>query len=397
MPNNNPYPLSSRVDTHNAGYLSSTTPLSAQRSRVSSLSQSKRSVSISHESNPKSRAATLATTAETAMSDLAPSGAGTSGTATNTNGDRNSTFSSPAPSLRSMTTTLTTVQSTAPPPNTSQQVPSQNHNVSHTHNLSTSTNHPYTPAAIPTHLTPHGHPTTYQTATANNILTDDASILTLASSSKRRRRNSLDTNASIRALAPASMFGGSHESLPLSVLSGHIIHGDSSSLRDASGVLANTSGHTTRPPLGAERASLISASGIAAPALASERNSYIGSRGEKYGDGASIRSGLLGTAGGHQQSSIHGRTDSMTGSIAHSLYKEKDKDRIRDKDSTSGMVTAPTSPINEEGPMTQPQAMSTVLMDRNRGLSRRSSGWDSRVSIEDGMRRSASIHGSLGS
>ena len=403
VPNNNPYPLSSRVDTHNAGYLSSTTPLSAQRSRVSSLSQSKRSVSISHESHPKSRAATLATTAETAMSDLAPSGGGTSGTATNTNGDRNSTFSSPAPSLRSMTTTLTTVQSTAGPLNTSYQTSAQNQNISHTPNLSASTNHTYTPAGLPTHLAPHAHPTTYQTATANNILTDDASILTLASSSKRRRRNSLDTNASIRALAPTSMFGGSQESLPLSVLSGHIIHGDNSSLRDASGVLATTAGHTTRPPLGPERASLISASGITAPALASERNSYIGSRGgDKYGDAASIRSGLLrGETAAAAGPNLHGRTDSMTGSIAHSLNKEKDKEReqrIRDKDSTSGMVTAPTSPISEDGPaVQQPQAMHAVLMDRNRGLSRRSSGWDSRASIEDGRRRSASIHGSLGS
>ncbi|KAK9468229.1 hypothetical protein V1512DRAFT_259028 [Lipomyces arxii] len=48
---------------------------------------------------------------------------------------------------------------------------------------------------------------------------DNASILTLASSSKRRRK-SIDTNASTRALAPESLFGGSRESLPLTVATG---------------------------------------------------------------------------------------------------------------------------------------------------------------------------------
>lgn len=65
------------------------------------------------------------------------------------------------------------------------------------------------------------HPLNYNTATANNLLTDNASIITLASSSKRRRRHSLDTDASVRALAPSSLWGGSRESLPLSVLSGN--------------------------------------------------------------------------------------------------------------------------------------------------------------------------------
>lgn len=184
--------------------------------------------------------------------------------------------------------------------------------------------------AVPAHLAPHGHPTTYHTATANNVLTDDASILTLASSSKRRRRNSVDTNASIKALAPASVFGGSRESLPLSVLSGTVIHpgADTASLRETTGA-----GHA-RSTMNAERASLISASGVTAPALASERNSYIGS---KYGDAASVRSGLLGAG--------HGRNDSISGSIGG--YREKDKEKERDKDRESGMVTAPTSPLIE--------------------------------------------------
>lgn len=130
----------------------------------------------------------------------------------------------------------------------------------------------------------------------------------------------------MKALAPASMFGGSRESLPLSVLSGTIISpgGDNVSLREP--------GNSTYPRsmLNAERASLISTSGITAPALTSERNSYIGS---KYGDAASIRSGLLGA---------HGRTDSISGSIGggkESREKEKDKDR------DGVMVTAPTSPL----------------------------------------------------
>ena len=434
---NNPYPLSTRADAQNAGHLAFSTPLSSQRSRHSSLSQSKRSISISHDSHPKSKAPTLATTAETTMSDAAPSGAGTSGTAAHTTGDRNSTFSSPAHSVRSMTTTLTTVQSSAAPVNNTQAPPQHSSHSAHTPGLSISGGPSYTASAVPAHLAPHSHPTTYQTATANNVLTDDASILTLASSSKRRRRNSLDTNASIRALAPASMFGGSHESLPLSILSGTIIYGDNASLRDAAGIMATTnttSSHSnTRPPLGSERAtSLISASGVSAPALASERNSYIGNPrgGDKYGDGASVRSGFLGSTGGYH----HGRNDSMTGSIAYSLSKdrgdyrggttrEKEKDRI-DNASLTGdrMVTAPTSPINEDGPVggmsmaaglqQQPpqaqQGIAGVLVDgrsSGKGLSRRSSGWESRASVEEGVggtalntggvRRSTSIHGSL--
>ena len=313
---NHPYALSGRADTDTNAYASTSTPLSSQRSRHSSISQSKQSVSYDISAQPKSRAPTLGTTAETAISDVATSGAGTGTTGARTDGDRNSTFSSPAPSIRSMTT-LTTIQSQAPPANNANaaQAPLSVPGTASSH-LS-----PSPAPAIPAHLVPHGHPTTYQSATANNVLTDDASILTLASSSKRRRRNSVDTNASMRALAPQSMFGGSRESLPLSVLSGTVIHpgqADNASLRDASGSIHQNS------KLNAERASLISASGIAAPALASERNSYIGSR---HGDGASVRSGLLGRH--------HGRNDSVTGSIGGQDLRERE------------MVTAPTSPLIE--------------------------------------------------
>ena len=345
---NNPYPLSTRAESHNNGHLSFSTPLSSQRSRHSSLSQSKHSIPISQDgqNQQKSRAPTLATTAETTGSDGAPSGAGTSATAPRTEGDRNSTFSSPAPSLRSMTTTLTTVQSAAPALNNPppiNQTPSA---------PSTSASHhaPQPQPAIPAHLAPHSHPATYHSATANNVLTDDASIMTLASSSKRRRRNSVDTNASMKALAPGSMFGGSRESLPLSVLSGTVIHpgqADAYSLRDASGSMYANS------KLNAERASLISASGVTAPALASERNSYIGS---KYGDAASVRSGLLGGP--------HGRNDSISGSIGGREHRQPEP------------VTAPTSPL-VEGETTK-YTIGHAMPEKPRA-SRRSSDWAERT------------------
>jgi len=81
-------------------------------------------------------------------------------------------------------------------------------------------------------------------------------------------------------------------------------HCSSASIADPSNTSAgNASGALQRNPgMAAERASLISSSGIA-PALVSERNSYLG----KQGDGASVRSGLLG--GGH------GRNDSFTNSL----------------------------------------------------------------------------------
>ena len=76
-------------------------------------------------------------------------------------------------------------------------------------------------ATTPAIVSGLGARVTYDSATDNNLLTDNASILTLASSSKqRRRRGSLDTDASIRALPPSSLWGGSKESLPLSMLSG---------------------------------------------------------------------------------------------------------------------------------------------------------------------------------
>ena len=105
----------------------------------------------------------------------------------------------------------------------------------------------------------------------------------------------MDTDASVRALAPSSLFGGSRESLPLSVLSSNI---------DSSAVA--TTPHQPRPSVGGlnERASIYSATGVA-PALPSERNSYYAGKQSIAADGGSVKSGLLG----------HGRTDSITGSI----------------------------------------------------------------------------------
>lgn len=106
----------------------------------------------------------------------------------------------------------------------------------------------------------------------------------------------MDTDASVRALAPSSMFGGSRESLPLSVLSANI---------DASSGITSTP-HQPRPSVGGlnDRASIYSATGVA-PALPSERNSYYAGKQSATADGGSIKSGLLG----------HGRNDSISGSI----------------------------------------------------------------------------------
>jgi hypothetical protein len=202
-----------------------------------------------------------------------------------------STFSSPAPSVRSLTTTLTTIQSMAP--NAGQAHHHAAHNQGNTQSIQFSQPFPSTGApasAIPAHLAPSGNPTTYTSATANNLLTDNASILTLASSSKRRRRRSLDTDASVRALAPSSLWGGSRESLPLSVLSANI---------DPMG-MPPTPGMHSSSRIGAERTSIYSATGVG-PAISGDRNSYYA----KQGDAASVRSGLLG----------HGRAESVSGSI----------------------------------------------------------------------------------
>lgn len=288
---NNPYPESGYFNANGNGHLSFSSPVT-QRSNESFTSVEEGSSPGQHRAlakSNKSTAPTVATNPETIHSGRSKADTGISTTI-----GGGSTFSSPNHSERSLTTTLTTIQSTAasnvlggghapgaqavnaPPVHFSHQFP---------------TSPP--PSAIPSHLALQPHPHNYHAATANNILTDNASILTLASSSKRRRRNSLDTNASVRALAPSSVWGGSRESLPLSVLSGNADTIYSPQNRPGGvGGFAN-----------AERASVYSSSGVAAPALSSERNSYYANK--QNADGVSVRSGLLG----------HGRTDSINGSI----------------------------------------------------------------------------------
>ena len=322
---NNPYPSSRTNGTvptdsiSSGGHLSFATHQSEKAWNTDSAAQSKGSLLVSRDdhqfpASSKSAAPTVSTKADTTNSDTAQSKAGTVTTnggalSSHALGGEGSTFSSPAPSVRSLTTTLTTIQSAGPAtvmgssnsPNL--QSTSNQQAVHFSHQFPTSS-----PAsAIPSHVVGSGtgqagasNLSTYSTATANNLLTDNASILTLASSSKaRRRRNSLDTNASVRALAPSSIFGGSRESLPLSVLSGPV--GDSN---PGSGLAPhNRPSVSGMPP--AERASVYSSSG-AAPALSSERNSYYANKqNNNMGDGGSMRSGRI----------SHGRNDSITGSI----------------------------------------------------------------------------------
>ena len=359
---NNPYPVSGKptleatsIPNSGNGHLSFHTPPSGRSISYASPSHSKNSLPVSSDGQVpptignKSIAPTVSTNPDT-VSDAAHSKAGTTATvggavsSNDVGGGEGSTFSSPAPSVRSLTTTLTTMQSTAPSNllggnnHHPQQAPLAVPQVNHTQRDSSQFSHPFPtspPAsAIPSHMVGHtsgGHPATYSTATANDRLTDDASIMTLASSSKRRRRNSLDTNASVRALAPSSVFGGSRESLPLSILSSS--HNEQSSTaghRQVSLGLANT-----------ERASVYSSSGIA-PALPSERNSYYAGKQINAGDGGSVRSGLI----------SHGRNDSITKSIG-------------------GLGTAESS---------LPSPREAEAPDR---LSRRNSGWGG-VDEEDG-------------
>lgn len=235
----------------------------------------------------KSGAPTLATNADTTHSDAGHSKAATSttrgGALSSTDGaGPNSTFSSPNPSERSLTTTLTTIQSQST--GNALQNGVSGHQTAHHHGMLNNPNgnvmfshqYPASPApsnvtasAIPRHVA-ETMPNTYSAATANNLLSDNASILTLASSSKRRRR-SMDTDASVRALPPSSVWGGSRESLPLSVLSGNADSG-------LSGPGGLYSASQSRPSIGGiastERASIYSSQGVSAPALASERNSF---------------------------------------------------------------------------------------------------------------------------
>ncbi|KAI9831461.1 MAG: hypothetical protein M1819_005060 [Sarea resinae] len=391
---NNPYPASGQPNGSNAasanGHLSFSTPLTQPTGSVSSFGDNPPSALYSSnegemgQSSNKSAAPTLSTNPDTVHSEAAYSKAGTNatlgGALSSNGGGGGSTFSSPAPSVRSLTTTLTTIQSTAPsallPGTTTNQTSSstQPHASGHSHTQSTqsassphfSHQFPTSPpaSAVPAHLAPQaagGQPTTYTTATANNLLTDNASILTLASSSKRRRRHSLDTDASVRALAPSSLWGGSRESLPLSVLSGG---GDQTS----SSAVAAYPRPSVAGVVSAERASLYSSPGVAAPALSSERNSYYagkagaagatGTGGGGGGDAVSVRSGLLG----------HGRNDSTTGSIGGGATPAAAPAAVSATTASGAPMVASSSPL------ASPRDLSTPGGQAGR-ISRRSSGW----------------------
>ncbi|KAF7717429.1 Uncharacterized protein PECH_006418 [Penicillium ucsense] len=317
---NNPYPLSGTIGRTNRNDSYSET---GDRDFDQSHSRSDPSLVYSGYEHPvtarsaKSAAPTVSTNGDTAISDAGYSKAGTMATGggglSSHGGGEGSTFSSPAPSVRSLTTTLTTVQSAAP---STQLYTAQNTQPGPTHGTSTQQSgtqqvqfsHQFPSAsspatAVPSHLIPHSQSMTYNTATANNALNDNASILTLASSSKRRRRNSLDTNASVRALAPSSVFGGSRESLPLSLLSGSVIEPASASAFNAQGVPA-------RPSIvglaSAERISVYSSPGTAALGTSGERNFHVSRGNQVAGDGVSIRSGVA----------SHTRNDSAAAGIS---------------------------------------------------------------------------------
>ena len=138
----------------------------------------------------------------------------------------------------------------------------------------------------------------------------------------------MDTDASVRALAPSSLFGGSRESLPLSVLSANI---------DSNSVAAP---HQPRPSVGGlnERASIYSATGVA-PALPSERNSYYAGKQSIAADGGSVKSGLLG----------HGRNDSISGSIGGPAAPSSPLASPRDAPGATGKLSRTNSAWDENG------------------------------------------------
>lgn len=347
---NNPYPESGFVPRQQTSHSSNdgfATPASRPQNDDGSIISGPPQDGEAHASN-RSAAPTVATHAGTVHSDAGHSKAFTSTTgggalsSIDGRGGNGSTFSSPNQSERSLTTTLTTIQSTSPA-NALQQTGTSGHNIhngqpngqqfSHQYPVSPAPSGMGIPSAIPRHLTDGQH-------NSGNVLTDDASIVTLASSSKRRRR-SMDTDASVRAMAPNSVWGGSRESLPLSVLSG-----------TADGAASTTglyAASQSRPSIGglasAERASVYSSQGVSAPALASERNSYYAGR-KDLSDAKSLRSitnldarsqydaksindarsmnadtrSLRGYEGSIRSGALgHGRNDSIPGSIGSPL------------------------------------------------------------------------------
>jgi len=174
---NNPYPESAlpfhqpSSNYHDAGSITSYDDgVSTRNGRVQSM---------------RSAAPTVATTIHSdAGHSKAPTSHTNGGAMSYRDGAANSTFSSPQQSQESLTTTFTTLQSTAPSA-------MLGHNQQNTQTPPTTGHN----QAYVTQSQNSNHPVTYNQAIANNLLTDNASLLTLASSSKRRRRRSLDTDA----------------------------------------------------------------------------------------------------------------------------------------------------------------------------------------------------------
>lgn len=364
---NNPYPESGHAQTKpttSAGghdgvhsYRSNGTSRANSASIVSTTDDNDNDIDVANDAatySNKSNAPTVETNPDTVHSDAGHSRAFTTktgGAVSSMDGAAvNSTFSSPNQSEHSLTTTLTTIHSTSPGVvlgNQSHGGTSQGPSNPVSGHNSVTFSHQFPslgPAsALPPHLAPSGHPSTYSAATANNLLTDDASILTLASSSKRRRRRSMDTDASVRALAPSSVWGGSRESLPLSVLSSNA---DMAPL-PGSGYAAQPG----RPAVGniasAERASVYSSHSVAAPALVSDRNSYYATSlkqsirdKERDRDARSIDGRSL-YRDADDQRSLHGGKSIHDGAKGYESSIKSGALGHNRNDSNAGSVTAP--------------------------------------------------------
>ncbi|RMY75706.1 hypothetical protein D0864_09784 [Hortaea werneckii] len=425
---NNPYPASGSLPKRDPspassanGQLSFATPKSTVQddgASYTSIAPRKSEEREEPDHSNRSGAPTLATQPETIHSEAGHSKAPTATTGAGAlssidgAGGANSTFSSPNQSQQSLTTTLTTIQSASPGnalgQSSSGQPASQPHNgaggpVMFSHQYPTSPAPLATPAsAIPRHVA-DTMPNSYNAATANNVLTDNASILTLASSSKRRRR-SMDTDASVRAIPPSSVWGGSRESLPLSVLSGNAPEPSGGAAAAAGGLYAHSH---SRPSIGglasAERASVYSSQGVTAPALASERNSsYSHKPKDLGGDAKSLRSLTGGGGGGIDARS---QFDARSAYDAKSLNDARSMDLSSLKnyegsirsgalghgrtDSISGSIGSPLA--------TSPGPRQTSLSGAP-ALSRRSSDWqDAREEREEGIHEEEGDEGVGGS
>ncbi|KAK7733091.1 hypothetical protein SLS53_008279 [Cytospora paraplurivora] len=254
---NNPYPQSGHVSSKHPEHGHGQQQREAQSiDYPQSTVTSQRPQTVVHSAEELNRQSMLSTTSGRPSAEVesrppthAPSYGGTSFAGTNITATdprrADSTFSSPAPSARSVATTLSTIQSqmangvlvNGQPITTT--TTNNNNNTTTQQPASRPQQQPhqvvqYTqPEALTTAMPASDgdrnrrsayRPATYSAIIANNLLTDNISILTLASSTQRRRRRSWDTDydhASVRALPP-SQFGGSRESLPLSVLSANL-------------------------------------------------------------------------------------------------------------------------------------------------------------------------------